>query len=140
MKDKQNLLDMKLAEMTRMLELTEAAVFTCDESVIEEEVERFYKLYNRRENILNRIKALDKELESTDVDYGSNKSDAEMFSKMKEIAKALIEHDKKNQVISGKFSKHIKDNLKHLKDTKTIYNAYTDEYGASSGNYFDSKN
>ena len=140
------LLNNKHAEMTHMLNVTQAEIFTGREDLFEEEAQRFIDMYEKRESIIGRIKTIDiglasyKSPESAENDKGFIIARKEIIDKIKSIAALLIEMDKKNSVISAKLSGHLKGNIKQIREGKDASRKYDmDEYDIT-GYYIDKKN
>jgi hypothetical protein len=138
------LLNNKLNLLAEMLKATEQETFTGEgsEEQIEDEAERFSALYEHRADIIESIKKIDEALVSIQIDKNDkafSKSFNEITEKIKEVAKTMVELDRKNLKASKRLTDFLRGNVKKIRQGRGISAAYSD-YGSSSGNYYDSKN
>jgi vacuolar-type H+-ATPase subunit I/STV1 len=139
------LLNKKLESLTNMLKATEQEIFTGgdgDEEQINDEADRFAALYEHRANIIASIEKIDEALAAKQLDKNDKafaKSHNEIAEKITNVAKALVELDKKNVKASKRLTDFLRGNVKKIRDGRGISVAYSD-FGSSSGNYYDSKN
>jgi hypothetical protein len=130
-----------------MLFATESETFTGegDQDHLEDEADRFSDLYEHRTNIISQIELIDVTLAANQIDIESDTAFKETVHKtleeIRETAKALVDLDKKNILVSEKLSNFLRSNLKKLRDGRGVNTAYTDPlHQASSGRNFDQKN
>ena len=139
------LLNQKMANLQKMLEITEKAQFTGKgaRDVLAEEAEAFAALYEKRARIVKKIENIENKLSS----YKDVKDDPSIANdttfireKTKETVATIMALDKKNIVLSAKFMEFLKNNLKQIRNHKGASGAYTDDIVSTSGSYFDGKN
>jgi len=138
------LLNKKTAFLERILELTKNTKLTGNLDDMEREIADFSHLYERRSIIMNGIHDADEKIAALDI---QEKPGAEYLitlaainSKQKKIAAELIELDKANMLVYKKLSEHIKGDLKNVRQTMDVNEAYMDDFESLQGYYFDKKN
>jgi hypothetical protein len=140
------LLNQKCAAVSQILTLTQQEQFTGEEENFEDESERFADLYEKREAIISRIRAIDDALSAKA--YNGLAEDGEIgpahrqaMEKLTSMATAIVALDKKNVAASEKLTGFLKGNLKQIREGRGTSNKYTEVYEEStSGFLFDSKN
>jgi len=140
------LLEQKRASVEKMLTLTQETQFTGAEDLLEQETESFISLYEQRQNVVERIQKIDKALASPDYENLPDDTHEDFVAvrkqrieQIKALAATLIELDKKNQVVSAKFTRFVKDNLKQIRKGRDVSHRYVDAHEATSGHLFDSQ-
>lgn len=137
------LLNQKSAEVGKILELTQQAHFTGLKENIEDESERFASLYENREEIISRIQMIDDALSDEAFDDVADSEEPiykQTIERIKSMAAAIVELDKKNMAVSEKLSGLLRGNLKQIREGRGTSDKYTSVYEEStSGFLFDKK-
>jgi predicted transcriptional regulator len=134
----------KTAIFQKVLDVTRPIVLTGDFERVEYEAQAFSNLYQRRENILSAIEKIDTQMntfgepERFDAEYAIQL--AVINDKQRKIAAELIEIKKKNMAMYEKIKEHIKGDLKNVRQTMDVNEAYMSDFDTAGGRYFDQKN
>ncbi len=114
-------------------------------NVVEEDVERFYNFFQKREVFFEKCRNIDNKISGYDISDDDKKSffykDVEKTeSEIKEIIRQIIAIDEKNKVIMEELMRLIKDNIRNLKVSKQVSKGYNDFFYNESYGRFDSSN
>ena len=126
------LLKKKNELLARVLEITEAAVFTGGE----DDPEVFIGLIEMRGEIFNQIKILDDEIS----DAALNTEAEAILADIKKTAGKIYAVDKRREAETARMMAGLKKSLKEIKDGRNVSQKYTDFIAVSDGMYFDKKN
>ncbi len=123
-----------------VLEMTKEIKF----SAVEEDVERIYNFFQKRQKFFNQIEKLDESIKRIDISELKNNvlyRDVENIKEnIKKIVCNIIELDEKNRVIMNKLMVHIKKNMRDLKVSEQIKQGYDSYYSSfSNQSSFDSR-
>ena len=126
------LLRKKKELLTRVLAMTEAAVFTGDE----DDAQVYIDLTDARGELFSQIKILDDKISDT-----ASCTEAEALSDdVKAIARRIYALDEKNAAAAARIMDGFKKSLRDIKDGKNVSQKYTGFLPVSDGMYFDQKN
>lgn len=126
--------------LLNVFEMTKEIKFT----VAEEDVERIYNFFQKRQQFFNQIEKLELSISKIDT-AGLEKNvlyrDVEnVKSDIKKIVRGIIELDEKNRVIMNKLMAYIKKNMRDLKVSEQIKQGYDGYYSSfSNQSSFDSR-
>ena len=138
------LLNQKTAIFQKVLDITQPIVLTGNPEKIEYEVQAFTNLYQRRENILADVEKIDAQIDALDIPehLGAEYviSLAVVNDKQKKIVSELIKLDKVNIAVYEKLKEHIKGDLKNVRQTMDVNEAYFESFESPQGHFFDKKN
>jgi len=126
------LLQKKNDLLSRVLKLTEAAVFTGGE----EDAQTFIDLIEARGELFEQIKTLDDKIS----DAALSTEAGAVLADIKKTAGLIYAIDKKNEAETARMMASLKKSLKEIKDGRNLSLKYTDFIAVSDGMYFDKKN
>lgn len=134
------LLEQRKNCLTTILEMTKERKF----DVVEEDVERFYNFFNKREALFKNCKILDKKInEFIILDEDKNsffyREVEKTKNETKDIIKQIISIDEENRKIMTKLLQLIKNNLRNLKRSQQVRQGYDEFFMGQSYGGFDSK-
>jgi len=138
------LMEQKTDILQKILDITRPILLTGDPDNIDYEAQAFVNLYQRRENILVGVEKIDAQIaalnlpEQLGAEYVIQL--AVINDKQKKIATELIELDKANMAIYEKLKEQVKGDLKNVRQTKDVNEAYMDAFDSPQGYLFDKKN
>ena len=122
----------KKALLSRICDLTEAAVFTDGE----DDAPAFIELMENRERLFAQIKILDEKISG--IEPGT-----EAEGIMSDIIKTtgdIIALDKKNEAAASRIMTGLKKSLKGINEGKSVNAKYNEFIASNDGMYFDKKN
>ncbi len=136
------LLTIKKDKLTEILKLTEQKNLTATEDSLED----YVNLISERQKIFDYINKIDSTLESPELEYNQlieddsfSKEAKPILSEISNIAKKIVELDKKNQYLAEGILNDIKKELKTVNKTKNLNLYYQYDSSSDASWYFDKK-
>lgn len=134
------LLQNKKECLQKILDMTEERKF----EVVEDDVERFYNFFQKREVLFQKCRSLDEKIGKFDV-LGEDRNslfykDVEKINlDIKDIAKKIIFIDEKNKAVMKELMELVKRNMRNLQRSKQVRKGYGEFPYFDSYGGFDSK-
>ena len=141
------LMGQKYDILVYMLDITKKEVFTGDADKAENEANAFVALYQKRTNVMSRLEKIEDamslldpldEEDAEDEDFQRQVNDFK--SKMKALAKEMLDLDKSNVGAYEKLSAHLKGSMKQVSQTRDLNSRYIDDYHLDNGRILDQRN
>ncbi|MBO5100273.1 MAG: hypothetical protein J6B63_03085 [Treponema sp.] len=135
------LLNQKKNCLEKILEMTKERKF----SVVEEDVERFYNFFQKREKLFEKCSNIQNKISFYNIDDEDKNSFfytevQKTKEETREVIAQIIDIDQKNRLIMNKLLQLVKNNLKNLKVSKQVRQGYGEFFPAETYGTFDSKN
>lgn len=127
--------------LKKVLKMTKERSF----SVVEEDVERIYNFFNKREALFTLIYSIESKIKKFNLTADDKKSlfykDVEEHIKnVDSTAREIIELDKKNRIVMDELIEHIRVNIRDIKVRQKVQRGYQDYYSTELvRSSFDSK-
>ena len=142
MADYIDLLESKTSTLEKVLLMTQETIFTGEESKALQEADAYSTLYERRDNLLARIKKADVALAALGQPPAEIKGRiAEIIDRHKSLAGQIVELDKVNNKVYEKIRDFLQKDLKAVRQNRNINEKYGDDFDDMYYSaYFDKKN
>jgi len=132
----ESLTKQKLALLKEVLVITKAETFTGAHAALEDETDRFADLYEKRAQLLARVREINHLLETQPLET----DDELLATEIRQTIQDILKQDEAYAVVAKGLMTRIKSGMKDLRLGKEVSTKYQTEYTVGGGLHYDSRN